>query len=121
MHGDFSKSINGRAVLAIVAIYAFFLQTFLAAALPLPSFDPANIICGSSTAPAAPGHHGPLTHQHPCCTAAHLDTTLPSPPISFGLITLRQPDEIVVWTGVDVAPKTGPPTRSHSARSPPVV
>jgi hypothetical protein len=118
MHGISHKSRTG-AIIALLAFYAFFLQTFLAAATTCPTPDLIGVIC-TSHGPASPSQDVPLQHDHQCCTALHMNNVAPEPPIAFEAAPVDYAVETIVFSVAHLAPKTGPPTASHGARSPPV-
>lgn len=109
--------MNARAILGVVALYALLLQAFVAAATPSGATDLAGFVCqhGSS----APSPDQPVRHDHQCCTAVHIGDVAP-PPCSAVEVAWAAPLAVTaVWRPEAAIPKTGPPTRSHSARGPP--
>ncbi len=119
--GEGTVRVGGRrALVAILALYAYFLQTFLAAAMPCPMPNLVGVIC-SSHGPSTPSHDAPLQHDHQCCTALHINNVVPAPPAASEPQPIVHSVETVVFSVEHLAPKTGPPTASHGARSPPAL
>ena len=114
------RSSRGRAILGLVALYGLLLQAFLAVATPsAATVDPLGFIC-SHDASGSPDQHHPVRHDHPCCTVAHLAPLLP-PAVAATVLAWTPPDAVRVdWRPEAAIPKTGPPTRQHSARGPPL-
>ncbi len=108
--------MHGRAILGVVALYALLLQAFVAAATPSGPIDLAGFICQHES--SSPPDH-PIRHDHQCCTAVHIGNIAP-PPSSAMLVGWASPRAVtLLWRPEVAIPKTGPPTRSHSARGPP--
>lgn len=115
-----SRSSRGRAILGVIVLYGLLLQAFLVAAAPArASTDALAVLCAHDGSGAPAGEHGAADHDHACCTAAHLGTWAPpSPPVS--LLAWVPPATVAAeWRPEAAIPKTGPPTRQHSARGPP--
>lgn len=109
--------MHGRAILGVVALYALLLQAFVAAATPSGPIDPAGFICQHGNAVPSPDQ--PARHDHQCCTAVHIGNVAP-PPCSAAAFAWAAPRAVTApWRPEAAIPKTGPPTRSHSARGPP--
>lgn len=109
--------MHGRAILGVIALYALLLQAFVAAATPSGAIDLTGFICQHES--SAPSPDQPVRHDHQCCTAVHIGNIAP-PPCSAVAVAWTAPRAVTaVWRREAAIPKTGPPTRSHSARGPP--
>lgn len=109
--------MHGRAILGVIALYALLLQAFVAAATPSGAADLAGFICGHES--SAPSPDQPARHDHQCCTAVHIGNIAPPPCPAVAVAWTAPRAVMAVWRPEAAIPKTGPPTRSHSARGPP--
>lgn len=114
---DRASSGRWRALIGVVALYAFLLQAFLAFATPVAANIPPGWLCAEA------GDHGPVPHSaghnHQCCTPVHVGNVAPPP---LGAVILR-PDPprpvAVIWRPEASLPRTGPPVYAGSPRGPP--
>ena len=119
MRGTLPISATGRAIIGVIALYALLLQSFAAAAKPPAYADAAGVICAAAHGSDAPSGDAPLAHDHPCCTAAQTSHAA-LPPLPWAAAARpASPPAAIVWRPEADLPRTGPPTRSHSARGPP--
>lgn len=109
--------MHGRAILGVVALYALLLQAFVAAATPSGPISLGGFICQHDNSPSSPDQ--PVRHDHQCCTAIHIGNVAPPPSSAVPVAWAAPRTVVVLWRPEAVIPKTGPPTRSHSARGPP--
>ncbi|HMO29449.1 hypothetical protein [Enterovirga sp.] len=113
---DRASSGRRRAVIGVVALYAFLLQAFLGFATPAAAI-PHGWLCAEA------GDHGSVPHSaghhHQCCTAAHPGHIAPPPPAA--VILRPDPPRLlsVVWRPEASLPRTGPPRYAGSPRGPP--
>lgn len=112
-------TVQGRAILAGVALYALLLQAFLGLALPTRAVaESGTVLCAEH--PEGDPSHGPIpVHVHACCTlvqaaALALPLTVWTAPISRPAPGVR-----LIWRPEAELPRTGPPPRVGSARGPP--
>lgn len=108
-----------RALVGAVALYALLLQALLAAATPTVGAERMDVICSPEGGSGPSSPETPARHDLQCCTAV----------VAADAVVPPAPAFVAAWTSprsVDVArrpeasiPKTGPPTRSQSARGPP--
>ncbi|CAO4165729.1 hypothetical protein [Methylorubrum populi] len=102
-------SVPGRAIIAVIALYALVLQAFLTVVAPMMPRIDSGIICAEHEAPAASDDDGPPECHHACCTQVHA-------------VALQAPDAagflLAVWP-----PRATPLPRreafTHRARAPP--
>nr|WP_276081544.1 hypothetical protein [Methylobacterium sp. GC_Met_2] len=113
------RTVQGRAILSVIALYALLFQAFLGLAAPARAFAaPGAVLCAEH--PAGDPDHGPISiHIHACCTLVQAgNLTLP---ISVSAVPASAigPVVQVVWRPKAELPRTGPPPRSGTARGPP--
>lgn len=114
------RTVQSRAIIAVIALYALLLQAFLGFAAParlLPGSD--GVLCAEHAA-GDPDTKAPPVHVHACCTLVQAGTlALPeaaSTSVSRpGLSTAR-----LIWRPEAERLRTGPPPRPGTARGPPV-
>lgn len=114
-------SQGARATIAVVALYAFVLQAFLAGMLPVPT---ANAFGFAELCSPSPGDGGvPTKHDaKDCCTAACTPVAIPLP--NHDASAIAWPARRLATALFDPAlppPARGPPIHSHSPRGPPAV
>lgn len=121
MHRGSPTTLRARAIIGVIALYGLLLQAFLVAAAPIVSPALAGFICAAhdGSGPALPD--APGKHDHQCCTAANAAPVAPPPSIFAEVGAVALPSTFVAWRFEAAVPATGPPTRSASARGPPLV
>jgi len=113
------RTVQGRAILAVVALYALLLQSVLGFAAPARAFAaPGAVLCAEH--PADDPDPGPISiHIHACCTLVQAgNLTLPVS-VSAAPASSIAPVVEVVWRPEAELPKAGPPPRPGTARGPP--
>jgi hypothetical protein len=107
-----------RAVIAVLALYAFVLQAFLGGLMPIPAA--ADGLCAQHTVTdAAPGK--PLPHHHgDCCTAAQAaGSALPARTVHTPVAWTTEQGDSPAYRSIDRHCPRAPPDRSASPRGPP--
>jgi hypothetical protein len=120
MRGCLPETVQGRAIIAVIALYALVLQAFLGGLVPLPSGPVGNVICAEHGDAGAPSDQGPACHQHACCAAAQAAQPLPPLLSAFATVAwspLRVSD--AAWRDAGPVQARAPPDRSVSPRGPP--
>lgn len=122
MRGCLPRTVQGRAIIAVVALYALLLQAFLGGLAPVSPVSAGGVICAEHGDSAVPGDHGPACHQHACCVAAQAAKLLDQLTLAFATVD---------WVSVRVSsvPRReagilqarAPPDQSVSPRGPPTV
>lgn len=103
------RSVPGRAIIGVIALYALVLQAFLTIAAPtMPRID-SGTICAEHAAPAASDDDGPPECHHACCMQVHA-VALQAPDASGFLLT--------VWPA-RATPLPRREASTRSARAPP--
>jgi hypothetical protein len=113
------QTVQGRAIIGMVALYALLLQAFLGFATPAHAFgSPGVVLCAEHASGAPEDGPAPL-HAHPCCTLVQVTgMALPaSEPVAVAWPFA--PSRRLVWRAEAAHPKTGPPLTATSARGPP--
>lgn len=119
MRGCLAKTLHGRAIIGVIALYALLLQPFLAAATPAMMPDAAGILCATHDGPAPSGPAVPGRSDHQCCTAAFPGGPVP-PPAASAVVSRMQAIAVAVsWYPEAAIGRPGPTTHSHSPRGPP--
>ena len=112
-------TVQGRAILSVVALYALLLQAFLGFAVPARAFAaPGAVLCAEH--PAGDPDHGPISiHIHACCTLVQAGNLALPISVSAAPASSIAPVVQVIWRPEAELPRTGPPPRPGTARGPP--
>ncbi|WP_342107104.1 hypothetical protein [Methylobacterium sp. SI9] len=107
-----------RAVIAVLALYAFVLQAFLGGLMPIPAG--ANGLCAQHAA-TDPAPDGIPPHDHgDCCKAAQATgTVIPPRAAPIGIAWTPEDRGGTAFGGVGQIGARAPPDRSASPRGPP--
>ena len=122
MRGCLPQTVQGRAIIAVIALYALVLQAFLGGLAPLPAAPLGGVICAEHDSSSVPGDHGPACNQHACCTAAQAAQLLHPLLSAFATIAWAPPRAVPApWRDAGTAQARAPPDQSVSPRGPPAV
>lgn len=120
MRGCLPRTVQGRAIIAVIALYALALQAFFGGLAPLPAAPFGGVICAEHSGSSAPGDQAPACHQHACCTAAQAAQLLHPLQSTFAVVAWVP---IVVasapWCDGGTVQARAPPDQSVSPRGPP--
>ena len=113
------RTVQCRAILLVVALYALLLQAFLGFATPARALAAADGVLCAEHAPGDP-EHGPVQiHVHACCTLVQA-TALALPTAAPAVVaSIPAPAQHISWRPEAELPRTGPPPRVGTARGPP--
>lgn len=116
------RTVQGRAVIAVIALYALFLQAFLGGLVPLPSIPVGGVICAEHDGSTVPSDHGPACQHHTCCTAVQAAQLL-QPLLSAFATVAWAPTRVASaqWRDAGTVRARAPPDQSVSPRGPPAV
>ncbi|KQP05744.1 hypothetical protein ASF26_10165 [Methylobacterium sp. Leaf93] len=122
MSGD-SAAGGGRVITAVIALYAFVLQIFLATLMPLPAAGHADPICSGlmdgEFAAQQPDGSTHVGHKL-CCTSAVATVLADQPVLASSAIVWPAPSVIhLVWRDVAYLGTRGPPGSIPHPRGPP--
>ena len=112
-----------RAITAVIALYAFVLQVFLATLMPLPAAGHADAVCSGlmDSERAAQGPDEPSHGSHKlCCTSAGV-TAVADQPVLVSSAILWPVSTVIrpIWNGVSLLGARGPPCSIPHPRGPP--
>lgn len=103
------RSVPGRAIIGVIALYALVLQAFLTVVAPtMPRFE-GGVICAEHEAPAPSDNDRHLDCHHACCTQVQA-VALPAPDADGFLPAIWPPR---------TAPLTHREAGTGNARAPP--
>lgn len=114
------RTIQSRAIIGMVALYALLLQAFLGTLLPpVPASPSTSAICAHEDLEL------PLDQacrQHACCIAVQATGLIDPPPAGFAaVIWTERRGAPVAWYPALVASARAPPDFAVSPRGPPAV
>ena len=104
------RTVQGRAIIGVIALYALLLQTFLGGLAPLPLTHIGNEICAQDNGFGVPREQEPACLHKACCTAVHANELLQ--PLLTAFVT-------VVWVPTRVITAQWREPGSAQARAPP--
>lgn len=113
------QTVQGRAIIGMVALYALLLQAFLGFATPARAVGlPGAVLCAEHGS-GAPDNETVAHHAHPCCTLVQAGSV--ALPVSEPAVVAWPfaPASRLAWQPEAERPKTGPPRTATSARGPP--
>lgn len=120
MLGCLPRTVQGRAIIAVIALYALVLQAFLGGLVPLPAPPLGGVICAEHSGSSAPDDQAPACHQHACCTAAQAAHLLHPLLSVFATVAWASPWVVPApWRDAGTAQARAPPDQSVSPRGPP--
>jgi hypothetical protein len=112
-----------RTAIALAALYALALQTFLGGVLSVSLSGPDHHLCAEAlgTDDSGPAKPLPAHAGSDCCTAAHVQLTSHVPILAVSTVIWPHRDAVsLAWRPEVVAiPRAPPRSRAH-ARAPPV-
>lgn len=113
------RTVQGRAIIAVVALYALLLQAFMGFAAPAQTLaSPGVVLCAEH--PVDCPDHGPIQiHVHACCTLVQAAALALPVAESAVAVSGYAPAVRLSWRPEADLPRTGPPPRVGSARGPP--
>ena len=122
MRGCLPRTVQGRAIIGVVALYALLLQAFLGGLAPAMPLPVGGVICAEHDGSSVPDRHGPACHHHACCTAAQAAKLL-DPLLSASASVQWVPIRVASFLWRDAGPvrARAPPGQSVSPRGPPIV
>jgi hypothetical protein len=114
--------VHGRAIIAVIALYALVLQAVLGGLVPLPSVPVGGVICAEHDGSTVPGDHGPACQHHACCTTAQAAQLLHPILLAFAAVAWA-PARVASapWRDAGAVQARAPPDQSVSPRGPPTV
>ncbi|WP_375454503.1 hypothetical protein [uncultured Methylobacterium sp.] len=118
--------MNGpRAIIAVIALYAFALQGFLGNLMPPVMGADGHVLClsGSGLVAGDPAPDRPAPHSHAdCCTAAHVAAAVVAPGGESATIAWppRRAARVAFATHPTNGPRAPPGSIAHP-RGPPVL
>ncbi len=111
------RSVPGRAIIGVIALYALVLHAFLGALVPLaPRLDGA-VLCAEHAA-GTPSDEGQACTHHACCTQVHA-VTLPPPHTVASIAAWPRRAAPVLWRAAETVRARAPPGQGISPRGPP--
>ncbi|GEP03280.1 hypothetical protein [Methylobacterium oxalidis] len=117
MRGSLPLPVHGRAVIAVIALYALLIQAFLGGLAPIALGPSGGEICAHD---GTPGDDGAACHQHACCTLAQAVQLL-APHLSVFAVVLWEQGAAAPapWRAAETVRARAPPDQSVSPRGPP--
>lgn len=113
------RTVQGRAIIAVVALYALLLQAFLGFAAPARAgMETGAVLCAEHPT-GNPDHQPVPIHVHNCCTLVHAAALGLPAPQSAAPAPPYAPAVRIAWRPEAELPRTGPPPRTGTARGPP--
>ncbi|MCJ2135066.1 hypothetical protein MKK69_13515 [Methylobacterium sp. J-026] len=113
------RTVRGRAIIGLVALYALLLQAFLGFAAPARAFaGPGAVLCTEHPTDGPDDRPVPI-HVHACCTLVQAGAL--ALPVSGSAMAVPPTMAAVplAWRPEAELPRTGPPPRVGTARGPP--
>ncbi|KQQ29447.1 hypothetical protein ASF53_18670 [Methylobacterium sp. Leaf123] len=114
------RSVHGRAIIGVIALYALVFQAFLTVLAPtLPRFD-GSVLCAEHLAPSGtPADDEPSCGHHACCTQVQAVHLL-SPTQAASALAIWPPRAAPVpWRAAGTIRARAPPDQGTSPRGPP--
>ncbi|AMB46056.1 hypothetical protein [Methylobacterium sp. AMS5] len=114
------RSVHGRAIIGVIALYALVFQAFLAVLAPaLPRLD-GGILCAEHVSPSGtPADDEQPCGHHACCTQVQA-VQVPPPAQVASAVALRPPRAAPVpWRAAQTIRARAPPDQGTSPRGPP--
>ncbi|GAB6970584.1 hypothetical protein JCM16408A_13320 [Methylobacterium phyllosphaerae] len=122
MRGCLPRTVQGRAIIAMIALYALVLQAFLGGLVALPAAPLGSVICAEHDGSSSSGDQGPACHQHACCTAVQAVQLIHPMLTVFATVAWAPPQVApVAWRDAGMVQARAPPQQSVSPRGPPAV
>ena len=120
MRGCLPRMVHGRAIIAVIALYALVLQVVLSGLIPLPSVPVGGAICAEHDDSTMPGDHGPACQHLACCTTAQAAQLLLPVLLAFAAVAWPPPRlASAPWRDAVAVQARAPPNQSVSPRGPP--
>ena len=115
------RTLHGRAIIGVIALYALVLQAFLTAFVPAPPRVVGGVICAEHGVPDAPDEDGRACAHAACCTQVHaLDHQASVPAASTP--AARPPRATrALWRAAETVQARAPPDQGFGPRGPPTV
>ena len=111
-----------RVAIAVAALYALILQSFIGGLALLPSITAGGVICAEHDGSTVPDGQGSACHQHACCVTAQAAKLLDPLGSAFATVHwLPVPVSSVPWPEAGTHRARAPPGQSVSPRGPPTV
>jgi hypothetical protein len=114
------RSVHGRAIIGVIALYALVFQAFLAALAPaLPRLD-GGILCAEHlTASGTPADDELPCGHHACCTQVQAAHFLPPAQVASATAIWPPRAAPVPWRAAATIRARAPPDQGTSPRGPP--
>ncbi|MBB2964122.1 hypothetical protein [Methylobacterium sp. R2-1] len=115
------RSVHGRAIIGVIALYALVLQAFLTVLAPaVPRLD-GGILCAEHATSEQPAEDGQTCGHHACCTQVQAVSLLPPPQAASSLAAWSPRAVPLPWRAVAAIRARAPPDQGTGPRGPPVV
>ncbi|WP_232630404.1 hypothetical protein [Methylobacterium sp. Leaf118] len=112
------RSVYGRAIIGVIALYALVLHAFLGALAPVMPVSAGSEICTQHAAAEAPDE-GTGCRHHACCTQVQGIQAGPPPETPFAALAWPLVVTSVTWRPDPAARARAPPDQGTSPRGPP--
>jgi len=114
------RSVHGRAIIGVIALYALVLQAFLTVLAPaLPRFEGGVLCAEHLTASGTPADDEQPCGHHACCTQVQAVHLLPLAQAASTLAVWPPRAAPVPWYAAGTIQARAPPDQGTSPRGPP--
>ncbi|MEH3117468.1 MAG: hypothetical protein PGN25_07635 [Methylorubrum populi] len=115
------RSVHGRAIIGVIALYALALQAFLTVLAPAaPSFT-GSVLCAEHDAAGAPSDDGRACGHRDCCTQVQA-VVIPGPAPAVSHRPAWPPRAAPIpWRAAETIRARAPPNQGTGPRGPPAV
>lgn len=115
------RSVHGRAIIGVIALYALVLHAFLTVLAPtMPPFD-GGVLCAEHATSGAPADDGQPCGHHACCTQVQAVHLLPPVQAASAVAIWPSRPAPVLWRAAETVRARAPPDQGTSPRGPPAV
>ena len=122
MRGCQPRSMHGRAIIGVIALYALCLQVFLGGLAPPALNASGGAICAEHGGTGAPIDDALPCQQHACCAAMQAAELLgPVPVLSAAIVWPASKPVSLARDGVALPGARAPPDQSAGPRGPPAL
>lgn len=121
MRGCLPRTVHGRAIISVVALYALLLQAFLGGLVARPLAPVGNEVCAEHIGVSLPREHAPACLHNACCTVAHANELFHPLLEVFATVAWASSVRVSVipWRDAGSVQARAPPDQSVSPRGPP--
>ncbi|GJE80106.1 hypothetical protein [Methylorubrum thiocyanatum] len=115
------RSVHGRAIIGVIALYALVLHAFVTVLAPTPPRLDGGVLCAEHAASGERSKDGQSCGHHACCTQVQA-VHLPPPVQAASSLAVWPPRAVpVIWRAAETVRARAPPDQGTSPRGPPAV